>query len=107
MRSRNARNTSSSTGSRKSTKKRATSPPKKNSSATSPASFAQVFGQPENPERTRVRQMLADTKARLAAWQAIPAPNLALLRVRHQQRGARLRAHIRHIEEYLATELLT
>jgi len=85
-----------------------TSPRVKPSSATAPASFAQVFGETKavNPERERARALLTGARLRLAHLQGLPEPRLALLRQRHRARLDRMAKYVRDLEEYLATELM-
>lgn len=62
-----------------------------------------MFGATESREVTRLKDLLGQAKARLTIAQAEPAPTLALYRTRHTQRLARLRAHVRNLEEAIQT----
>jgi len=101
MRSTKRRTSSNSGGSRESTKKPVKSQPNRNTSVTSPASFVEVFGEEESPEKARYRALKAAATERLERLLGLPMPTNGLLRARHKQRIARERKYIRDLDELL------
>lgn len=95
------RRTTSKSGASAKSRKTATSQRKKNFSPTVPASFEETFGKPENPEVRHYKALKSKAQLRLAEIEATPVPTLALLRSRHKQRLARLKAYIQEIEEVI------
>lgn len=101
-RSRPHRTTTSSGGSEKSTTT-GTSRPSKNSSATPPASFEQVFGPERSEEAKKADKQITEAVERLAAHERTPEPTNTLLRLKWTQRRARLRRHVALLQEYRET----
>lgn len=95
------RTSSNSGGSQASTRRRAKSPETQNTSATSPASFVEVFGEEESPEKARYRALKAAAVERLENLMALPMPTNGLLRARHKQKIAREKKHIQYLDELL------
>lgn len=98
-----ARNTSKSGGSRKSTHTPDKSRESENSSPTAEA-WSETFGRTSSKEEQRLQQLLRAAVIRLADWEAKPAPNVALYRVAHKQTGARLKKHVERLREALTAE---
>lgn len=97
------RRTTSKSGGSASSKKAATSRQAKNSSATAPASFEQVFGKehPNAQEITRLKGLIQASLTRLDGLQAATLPSMALYRTRHLQRLAREKKHLQDLNEAL------
>lgn len=95
------RTSSSSGGSPASTRKPARSRPSRNTCATSPASFVEVFGQEETPEQKRYRALKAAAIERLENLMAAPMPTNGLLRARLKQKIAREKKQIQYLDELL------
>jgi len=95
--------TSSKSGGSEKSRKKDTSRPRESSSRTAPASFDQVFGNPESPELTKLRNLLEEARRRLQTAEATPEPGLALYRTRRQAKIWRQRKHVRDLQEAIKT----
>jgi len=93
------RSTTKSTSSARLTTK-ATSRRSENSSRTAAPSFV-LDGNPPDPEKRRMEDLLLSARTRLERLEATPVPRLAFHRKMHLQRLAQLRRHIAMVQEAL------